>query len=180
MQALHDTSTQRQECLGREPGRILGGRRFQEGVEWIARSGVSVSIFQYRRRLLSLLSRVYSAQPSDIVRLSAELREELLLACALGPSAAINLRCPAAPVIVASDSSTASQASVYTPATAAASKEFFRHSLQKVCGADCFFRSSLIWGAEVSCLPARSFQTSITSRTRCGKSSAPLISSRAW
>ena len=44
-------------------------------------SGAFVSIFQYRRRVLSLLSEVYSAQhsrkPTDIVRLSAELREEL-------------------------------------------------------------------------------------------------------
>ena len=63
--------------------------------------GSFVSIFQYRRRFLSTLSEIYAAQsgrqPTDIVCLSGELRQELITACALAPFAFLDLRAPAAP-----------------------------------------------------------------------------------
>ena len=61
-------------------------------------AGALVSAFQFRRRLMCLLSEIYAAQsgrhPADIVRLSPELFQELLIAAVLLPLARIDLRAP--------------------------------------------------------------------------------------
>ena len=98
-------------------------------------SGSFVSVFQFRRRLMCPLSEVYSAQagrqPTDIISISPELHQELLIACLLVPTAFLDVRAPAAPLLVASDASTAARASVCCSLPAAASEECYRHTLQR-------------------------------------------------
>ena len=98
-------------------------------------AGSFVAIFQFRRRLMSLLSEVYSAQsgrkPTDIVTVSRELHQELLIACILSPTAFLDIRAPAAPVLDASDASSSARASVCCTLPSAASEECYRHTLQR-------------------------------------------------
>ena len=83
-------------------------------------SGSFVSVFQFRRRLMS--SEVYSAQagrqPTDIISISPELHQELLIACLLVPTAFLDVRAPAAPLLVASDASTPAWTLAASPAAA--------------------------------------------------------------
>ena len=98
-------------------------------------AGALVSAFQYRRRLMCLLSEIYAAQagrrPSDIIQFSPELFQELLIAAVVLPFARIDLRAPAAPCLIASDASSQARASVVCPLPECASEEFFRHTLHK-------------------------------------------------
>ena len=72
--------------------------------------GSWTSVFLFRRRLLSLFSVVYEPLQRglgrrDIVRLSGELRDELLLILSLGPLACTDLRCSNSQDIYCSDAS---------------------------------------------------------------------------
>lgn len=72
-------------------------------------SGSLISAFQFRRRLMSTLSEIYAAQrgrsKKEIVKLSGELKSELLVIAGLLPAAVIDLRLKPAPKIIASDAS---------------------------------------------------------------------------
>lgn len=98
-------------------------------------SGSLVSVFQLRRRFMSNLQEVYSAQRGrdqrDIVELSAELIDELLSCIPLVMLAKIDFRLEAAPAIVASDASSTLEAAVFAPLPAEAAEEMHRHALQK-------------------------------------------------
>lgn len=98
-------------------------------------AGSFVSIFQCRRRCMSVLELVYKEQSgksrSTILKLSRELREELLRCVGLTVLACIDMRLEPSTMLVASDASPSATAAVCTDVTRAASMEFQRHSLQK-------------------------------------------------
>ena len=70
-------------------------------------AGSLVAVFQTKRRFMSILEEIHVAQRGrlrkDIVSLSVELREELLVAAALVPLTSIDFRLRASPHLVASD-----------------------------------------------------------------------------
>ncbi|CAE7224208.1 Ap1g1 [Symbiodinium sp. CCMP2456] len=94
---------------------VRGGFVTPELLEVFA--GSLVSIFQCRRRLMSVLDKIYS--------------DELLVSAVLVSQACIDFRTPGAPVIVASDASSRAEAAVFAPVSREASAEFCRHGLQK-------------------------------------------------
>ena len=98
-------------------------------------AGSLISAFQLRRRLLSVLDRVYAEprglQPKAIFRMSPCLRSELLTSIVLLPQAVMDFRTPGAPVLVASDASSHSEAAVCLNIRAEVSVECCRHGLQK-------------------------------------------------
>lgn len=98
--------------------------------------GSWVSIFMYRRRLLSLMSlsfEVVSAglQKGHVVRLSDELRDELMSMVVCGPLSYVNLRARTAATLRATDSSGWGAAAVHAEVPATIAREAFRHSLSK-------------------------------------------------
>ncbi|CAE7606984.1 unnamed protein product [Symbiodinium sp. CCMP2592] len=98
-------------------------------------AGSLVSVFQTRRRLMSLLDKVYSEPrglpPRAVFRMCPELRDELLCAMVLLPQACMDFRTPGAPVLIASDASSNLEAAVSTPLHPSVSVECCRHGLQK-------------------------------------------------
>ena len=98
-------------------------------------AGSLVSAFQLRRRLMSLLDRVYSEArglpPRSIFRMSPTLRAELLVCAVLLPQSAIDFRTPGAPILVASDASSRSEAAVCLDVRREVSVECCRHGLQR-------------------------------------------------
>ena len=98
-------------------------------------AGSLVSIFQLRRRFMSNLQEIYSAQRGrdrrDIVELSAELIDELLTCIPLVLLTKIDFRLGAAPFLVASDASSQLEAAVYADLPPVAAGELHRHCLQK-------------------------------------------------
>lgn len=100
-----------------------------------ALAGSLVAVFQTKRRFMSLLEEIYIAQRGrcrkDIVALSLELQEELLLAAALVPLTSIDFRLRASPHLVASDASTEKEAAVFCEVGCLATEELHRHTLQK-------------------------------------------------
>ncbi len=98
-------------------------------------AGSLVAVFQTRRRLMSILEGIYDAQRGrergDVVALSPELCDELLVAVALIPLAFIDLRLKASPDLVASDASSTSEAAVVCDVGPTATGELHRHTLQK-------------------------------------------------
>lgn len=98
-------------------------------------SGSLVSVFQNRRRFMAVLEEVYGAQRgrarNEIVRLSPELCDELLVAAALMPMTVIDLRLSPSPDLVASDASSKSEAAVVCSVGVEATREFQQHTLQK-------------------------------------------------
>ena len=98
-------------------------------------AGSLVSLFSFRRRLLSLLDLVYSegrGLPRDLVfSLSDRLRDELCVAALLVATAATNLRARHSPLLLASDASLEWEAGVETVVGEPFAKELFRHSLVK-------------------------------------------------
>ena len=98
-------------------------------------AGSLVSLFSFRRRLLSLLDLVYSegrGLPRDLVfSLSDRLRDELCVAALLVATAATNLRARHSPLLLASDASLEWEAGVETVLGEPFAKELFRHSLVK-------------------------------------------------
>ena len=114
--------------------RVVKLRRATVGLLEVV-AGSLVAVFQTRRRLMSVLEGIYDAQRgrerAEVVSLSPELCDELLVAVALIPLAVIDLRLKASPDLVASDASTSSEAAVVCHVGAPATEELHRHSLQK-------------------------------------------------
>ena len=90
-------------------------------------AGSAVSIFQFRRRLMSLLEHVYTeprgAPAKAVLPMSAPLKDELLAVCVLLPQAFIDF--------LASDASSSAEAAVSAPLLPDVSSELCRHGLQK-------------------------------------------------
>ena len=98
-------------------------------------AGSLVSVFQLKRRFMANLVAIYAAQRgrcrSDIVSVSAELKDELLSSIALVVLSEIDFRLEPSPFLVASDASMKSEAAVRCSVGRIATAEFQRHSLQK-------------------------------------------------
>ena len=97
--------------------------------------GGLISLFIFRRRLLSLLSEVFKSMKlrdrDDAFKLSAELREEVLLCAGLLPLAVVELRAEYAEDIHAVDASNVAEAGVRCKVGKVFSKELCRHGLRK-------------------------------------------------
>ena len=98
-------------------------------------AGSLVSLFLFRRRLLSLLDAIFQAcsgrSARSIVRLSGRAKGELLIMAALLPFAATNLRAGFLPRVTASDASNWGEAGVYAEVPCNVSAELCRHSLRR-------------------------------------------------
>ena len=98
-------------------------------------TGSFIAAFQLRRRLMSCVEEVYGAQRRRardcIVRLSKQLKDELLVMVSLLPMAVIDMRLQASELLVASDASMNCQAAVCATIGKVRTKELQRHSLQK-------------------------------------------------
>ena len=97
--------------------------------------GGLISLFIFRRRLLSLLNEVFVAMNArhrdEAFKLGAELREELVLCAGLLPLAVVELRAVYAKDIHAVDASNAAEAGVSCEVGRAFAAELSRHSLRK-------------------------------------------------
>ena len=99
-------------------------------------AGSWISIFSVRRRFMSLMEIIFQAvscgaAASSIVRLSRELRDELLSFCILGPMVAVNLRATTLGEIHATDSSGWGSAAVSAEISCSLAREAMRFSLSK-------------------------------------------------
>ena len=97
--------------------------------------GSWVSVLSFRRRFLSLLNWVYLLQSgrarTDIVRVPAELRTELLALCLVAPFAVSDMRALSSPLLAATDASDDRGAGVTAWVGAAWGRELHRHTLVK-------------------------------------------------
>ena len=98
--------------------------------------GCWTSCFLFRRRLLSLLNIAYQAvqageDRSEVLRLSSELQDELLMIIALAPLTAAPLRSKNSGKIFASDASTWGWAIIEAPLPSWMVDEVHRHKLRK-------------------------------------------------
>lgn len=100
-------------------------------------SGSLCAAFQCRRRCMSVLHEIYCAQrgrnQQDIVKLSPQLKDELLVCAGLLVVAAIDMRLRPSEFLVCSDASSLStaEAAVIGKVGAERTKELQRHTLQK-------------------------------------------------
>ncbi len=98
-------------------------------------SGSLVSLFLFRRRLLSVMNYIFQAcrgrEERDIVKLSGRLRGELLVLACLLPVAVCNLRAEIQGRVVASDASNHFEAAVIAEVPASVTRELHRFSLRK-------------------------------------------------
>ena len=98
-------------------------------------SGALVSAFQMRRRFMSMLSEVYSAQRgrtrSDVVQLSSQLVDELLCCIGLLVVTEVDFKLKPCPWLIASDASSTMEASVVTEVGDKFTAESQRFGLQK-------------------------------------------------
>lgn len=98
-------------------------------------AGSLVAVFQLRRRFMSILQEVYSAQKGrreeEVVRISPELQDELLSAIALLPLSCIDLRLRPSPFLICSDASNRAEAAVSTEVGQEATLELQKYALQK-------------------------------------------------
>ncbi len=98
--------------------------------------GSWISIFMYRRRLLSLVSLCFEVvsgglDKGHVVRLSSELRDELMSMVVCGPLSYVNFRARTAGTVRATDSSGWGAAAVHAEVPVLIAREAFRHSLSK-------------------------------------------------
>ncbi|CAE8683129.1 unnamed protein product, partial [Polarella glacialis] len=111
-------------------------------------AGCWTSVFQFRRRLMSLLDLIFAAQRgrtrTTVLRMSAELRTELFVLSMMGPIAVTNLRSSPAPWIDAADASNWGEAVVRAPLPTPIALELRRHSLIKGAWAK-LLAPSLAW-----------------------------------
>ena len=150
-------------------------------------AGSLVSIFQLRRRFMSNLQEIYSAQRGrdrrDIVELSAELIDELLTCIPLVLLTKIDFRLGAAPFLVASDASSQLEAAVYAQLPPVAAEELHRHCLQKGLWAK-LLRPEGAWKREKGILAEQRMKSSPAKTgspcTHCGKRSYLPYSSSSW
>ena len=98
-------------------------------------AGAWVAILQVRRRMLSLLQHIYTAQigrqRSDIVRLSPPLIVELWSLVILGPVAVADLRAQTLPQVFLSDASSNCVAVVSSATSTEFARELHRHCLAR-------------------------------------------------
>ncbi len=99
-------------------------------------AGSWISIFSLRRRFMSLMELIFEgihcgAPESSVIRLSRELKDELLSYCLLGPLVVVNLRAETLGEIHATDSSGWGSAAVSATIGRSLAKEAMRHSLSK-------------------------------------------------
>ncbi len=98
-------------------------------------AGSWVSILQVRRRMLCLLDEIYTAQcgrdRGSIIQLSAGLREEMWLLCALSPLSVTNMRAESIGELFLSDASEKATASVKGAVPIAFTRELQRHCLSR-------------------------------------------------
>ena len=98
-------------------------------------SGSLISIFQCKRRFMSILDETYAAQrgrgKGDIIQLPATLQEELLSACALVVLSSVDFRLKPSRRVVASDSSSTKEAAACCYLSTQAVGELQKHALQK-------------------------------------------------
>lgn len=98
-------------------------------------SGSLISVFQSRRRFMSILEEVYSAQRGrsrqEIVKIPPSLQQELLQACALVSLRVVDFKLKPSRCVVASDSSSTKEAAVCCDLGPLAVHELQKHCLQK-------------------------------------------------
>ena len=98
-------------------------------------SGSLVSAFQLRRRMMSLLHKVYAAQKGrqqcDVVLLSKELKDEMLACAGLLVLCYMDLRLDASPLLLASDASSHTRACTAAEVGVEATKELQKFGLHK-------------------------------------------------
>ena len=98
-------------------------------------SGSLISVFQCRRRFMSILDEIYSAQrgraKGDIVRLPPSLQQELLSACALVALTSVDFKLRPSRRVVATDSSSTKEAAVSCFVGEKVVEELQKHALQK-------------------------------------------------
>ncbi|CAE7517036.1 nmd3 [Symbiodinium sp. CCMP2592] len=94
-----------------------------------------IALFIYRRRLMSLLESVFSEtrgrEQDEAFMLNEKLREELILALGLIPTAVVELRAKYSDKVYAVDASNWGEAVCHCEVGAELSKELSRHSLRK-------------------------------------------------
>ena len=100
-----------------------------------ALAGSWVALLSVRRRLFSIMEVIFEPlgieDQKAVVRLSPELKDELLSFVILGRLAMINLRARAADFVVATDASTEAIAAVKAPLCEPMVRELTRHCLRK-------------------------------------------------
>lgn len=97
--------------------------------------GAVISLFLFRRRLLSILGPLFQAyrgqDPKAIIQLGPKTRETLLMVVVLMPLAATNIRAQPNPWLCASDASGWGEAAVITRVDEKVYLELLRHCLRK-------------------------------------------------
>ena len=98
-------------------------------------TGSLISLFIYKRRLLSLLEEVFAVvqhhEADEILLLGPALRNELMLSALLLPLAVTNIRAEVLPEVCATDASGWGEAEVAASIPATIAQEAVRHSLRK-------------------------------------------------
>ena len=100
-----------------------------------ALAGSWVALLGVRRRLFSILDIIFEPlaikDQKIVIRLSDELKSELMIISVLGSLAVVNLRARAAPFVSATDASGSWMAGVRAEVPEAVSMELFRHVIRK-------------------------------------------------
>ncbi len=100
-----------------------------------ALAGSWVSLLGTRRRLYSAMELIFEPlgipDQKAIIRLSPELKSELLSLVVLGSLAVVNIRAPASDFVLATDASLDAMAGVMAPIPRRVSQEITRHCLKK-------------------------------------------------
>ena len=98
-------------------------------------AGSWVSLLGVRRKLFSLLDVVFEPltikDQKIVIRLSEEIKSELLAVCVMGSLAVVNLRAGFAPFVCATDASLDWLAAVRAPLPSTITKELSRHTIRK-------------------------------------------------
>ena len=98
-------------------------------------NGSWVSVYMYRKRLLCLMDLCFNAvkgrRAGDVLQLSNNLRQELMLISAMAPFAVTNLRARPSTSLAAVDASSTHFAHVCATIPAATTLELFRHCISR-------------------------------------------------
>ena len=97
--------------------------------------GSLISLFLYRRRLLSVLDSIFASlrgrQPRDVIRLANHTKSDLLICVVLLPWACTNLRAAVSGRVTATDASSTKEAAVVSLIPSQIALELTRHTLRK-------------------------------------------------
>ena len=98
-------------------------------------AGALCSVFQTRRRLMSMLHEIYAAQrerqKGDVVKMSPALRDELMMCIPLLATAVVDFRLKPSAELIATDASSTAEAGVAATIGKERTREFQRFGLQK-------------------------------------------------